>query len=212
MSKRNTVTAFAVTGALAIGGGAYFLLNNDEVTNASSEHLVTEDLARNGNGAVTDAFGEANIDETIATILPGQFNPDYLLTFDTIPAMRNGVEFTISAEGYCERFIDDYDTLEGYQEACGERIVSTLQDKAMCERFFLAAEPIRDPVLRARPIQSIDKTVTDDMLATSQWLEDKIGRSNDFATHVIIDVSDHDAAAFNYVRGELPPEDLCPQG
>lgn len=157
-----------------------------------------EEDKSNNNGVSTEAQDVASLRE------------QYLLALD-LPTTRNGAEFTVSVEAYCNKLPKN----DNYVAACTEAAQDYVDTKFGCSRFPLAPGGTRidNQDVLARGLQGNYKEFPTQYLYTDEELDAAIEldqtRFNKNNFFVITDVSDLDAAATIYPQGVPNPGPQC---
>ena len=140
----------------------------------------------------------------------GAYIPERLISAQA-PVTRQGEEFTVSVNAYC----NDLPNNETYAQDCAAAATRAMQKRFMCLRFALAAGNTRstsEAVIGAGLQGNYDEfpaqyLFTQEELEAAVELDNKSFSQENF--FVITDVSDLDAASVNYVDGITAP-DSCP--
>ena len=146
------------------------------------------------------------------TISADTYNPERLIHIEAIPVTRNGTDFTVSVNAYCNDLPDN----DSYAQDCTAAATEAMEQRFMCLRFALAAGNTRstsEAVIGAGLQGRYDEFPTQ-YLFTQEELEAKVEANNKAAFKenyfVITDISDLDAAAVNFINGVTAPEICTP--
>ena len=129
-----------------------------------------------------------------------------------VPVTRNGADFTVSVNAYCNRLAKN----DSYAQDCADAAAEAMEQKFMCSRFALAAGNTRsssEAVIGAG-LQGRYDEFPAQYLFTQDELEAKVEANNKAAYKenfvVITAISDLDAASVNFVDGLTAPEICTP--
>lgn len=134
----------------------------------------------------------------------------YLLALD-IPATRDGEEFTVSVNAYCNKVEKDAD----YVENCTQAATDYIQEGFMCKRAPIAPAAVRinNQEIVERGLTGNYREFPTQYLYTQEELEEDIlannKRFNKDNFFVITDIDNLDAASVTYFTGEPPQGPLC---
>ncbi len=134
-----------------------------------------------------------------------------LLALD-IPVARNGVDFTVSVNAYCNTLANN----SGYEAACTKKAEQAMQYKFMCASFALApgATKTNNLAVLEAGLTGRYKETPLQYLFTDEELDAAIAQNNKALNKsdyfVITDIDNIEAADYGYPDKSLLPLDCAP--